>query len=380
MEKIKLTVSAASGVESVTKRELSRLGFGEPSAVLGAMSFDAEWKDIARLNIRLRTADRVYLSLADFPAATFDELFDGAASIPWEDYLKGDERVVVDGKSSQSKLFALSACQKIVKKAVAERMRKKRGIAYLPENGCAVRVYFRIYRDRAEISLDTTGTGLHKRGYRDKVGAAPIRENLAAAMVLLSDYYYARPFFDPFCGSGTIAIEAAMLALDIAPGLNRRFDFENFPFYAEKFLLSAREEAKDTEKRDRDVLIVGSDIDEKAVDLARRHAARAGLAGRIRFEKKDAAEFSSELSGGVIVTNPPYGDRVLDEQSAHALIRKFGSACRTLNGWSVFAISADREFEKAFGKKADKTRKLYNSDKECRFYEYFKRREEEHGR
>lgn len=380
MEKIRLTISAASGVEGVVKRELKRLGFGEPPAEFGAMSFDAEIADVARLNVFLRAADRVYLSLARFPAATFDEFFDGVKNIPWEEILPQDAKIVVDGKSFLSRLYALSACQSVAKKAIAERMKSARGISVLPESGATVKVFFRILRDVAEISLDTTGTGLHKRGYRDRVGSAPIRENLAAAMVLLSDYYYGRPFADPFCGSGTIAIETAMLALDIAPGLLRRFDFENFPFYPRAYLERAREEAKDKEKRERKISVTASDIDPQAVKMAKRHAARAGVADCIRFEVKDAARFENAERAGVIVTNPPYGDRLLDERRAHALIGELGRRFAALKDWSLFAISADKNFEKAFGRKADKRRKLYNSEKECGFYEYFTKREKENGR
>ncbi len=380
-EKVKLAVSAASGVESVVKGELKRLGFGETAAVRGLIAFDAAWEDIARLNVFLRAADRVYLSLASFPAETFDAFFDGVYAVAWEDYLADTARVTVDGKSRNSRLFALSALQSVAKKAIAERMKAKRRLAFLPETGSPVRAVFRIESDRAEIFLDTTGTGLHKRGYRDRVGAAPIRENLAAAMILLSDYYYARPFADPFCGSGTLAIEAALLAHDIAPGLNRRFDFENFPFYPERYLSSAKEEAKARERRERTAEIFAADIDGGAVELARRHARRAGVERYIRFKTADAAEFSSEAKNGVIVTNPPYGEKVLDEKRARELIGTLGGVYKKLDNWSLFAISRDAAFEKAFGRKADKTRKLYNSEKECRFYEYFSKREKkEDGR
>lgn len=379
-EKVKLTVSVASGVESVTKKELKRLGYGEPAAVRGAISFDAELRDVARLNVFLRTADRVYLSLASFPASTFDELFDGVFSVRWEDYLGQDARVLVDGKSFQSKLFALSACQSVAKKAIAERMKKARGLLSLPETGEEAKIYFRIERNVAEILLNTSGAGLHKRGYRDRVGIAPIRENLAAAMLLLSDYYAGRAFADPFCGSGTLAIEAATLALDIAPNINRRFDFENFPFFPEKYLSEAKEEAKSREKRDKNVEIHASDVDKKAIELARRHARQAGVEKNIAFEVKDVADFTCDTKNGVIVTNPPYGERVLDEKSAHALVKTLGGVYKKLDNWSLFAISRDAAFEKAFGKKADKTRKLYNSDKECRFYEYFSKREKDNGR
>lgn len=380
MDEVKLTVTAASGIEAVAKRELKKLGFAEPKAERGAMSVTGALSDIARLNVFLRTADRVYLDAGAFRAETFDALFDGVYSLRWEDYCRRETKVIVNGKSVKSRLFALSACQKIVKKAITKRLSEKYKLRVLPESGETLYVFFDICCDTAVIRIDTTGTGLHKRGYRDMVGAAPIRENLAAAMVLLSGYSYRKPLRDPFCGSGTIAVEAALYALDVAPGIFRKFAFEDFCFMPQGAIAGAREEAKDRERRDREIDVIGSDIDPRAVKLAERHARRAGVADKVKFEVGDAREFCSPLSDGVIVTNPPYGDRVLTEREARALYGALGRAYRGLDNWSLFAIAEDKDFERALGKKADKTRKLYNSDKECRLYEYFGKRENDYGR
>ncbi len=380
MKEVNLTVSAASGVEAVTKRELKRLGFAEPKAERGLMTVAGTVYDVARLNVFLRTADRVYFDVSSFQARTFDELFDGVKNVPWEEFCKKDTFVLVNGKSLKSRLFALSACQKIIKKAIAERLCKKFNLRALPESGEKLAVVFDIFCDTVHLRIDTTGTGLHKRGYRDLVGVAPIRENLAAAMILLSDYRYEKPFCDPFCGSGTLAVEAALFALSVAPGLQRNFAFENFSFLPENALSLARQEAKDKEERGRTVEIFASDIDGEAVSLAKRHARRAGVADKIRFEVKDVRDLALPLKNGTIVTNPPYGDRVLTERGAREIYKALGAAYRKLDNWSLFAITEDTAFEKAFGKKADKNRKLYNSDKECKFYEYFGKRENHNGR
>ncbi len=375
-----MTVSAASGVEAVTKRELKRLGFAEPKAERGLMTVEGSLYDVARLNVFLRTADRVYFDVARFEAKTFDELYDGAARVPWENFCRKDTCVAVNGKSVKSRLFALSACQKILKKAIAARICEKYGLRALPESGAKLAVVFDIYCDTVCLRIDTTGTGLHKRGYRDLVGVAPIRENLAAAMVLLSDYRGEKPFLDPFCGSGTIAVEAALIALSVAPGLQRNFAFENFAFLPQDALSRAKEEAHERERRDLKTEIYASDIDGEAISIAKRHARRAGVADRIRFEVKDVRDVSVSLKNGTVVTNPPYGDRVLTERGAREIYKAMGALYKRLDNWSLFAITEDKAFEKAFGKKADKNRKLYNSDKECKFYEYFGKREIDYGR
>lgn len=371
-----ITVTAASGVESVTKRELVRLGVEEPRALSGAITFPGDDLLVARCNMFLRTADRVYIGAGSFKAETFDQLFDGVAEIEWETFLPPDAQILVDGKSVKSKLFALSACQSVVKKAILKRLSLAYRRTDFPETGARFTVEFSILKDVVRLYLNTSGVGLHKRGYRDLVGRAPLKETLAASLLLLSDFYHARPFADPFCGSGTLVIEGARIAQNIASGINRSFDYQNWRFFDQNAYALALEEARDTECRSRKLDFVGSDIDPRAIKLARRHAERAGVGSAVRFEVKDVKDFKSDLGDGVIVTNPPYGERLLDVKGAQGLYRTLGSVCRRLDNWSVFVLTSEPSFEAHFGKKADKNRKLYNSNKECRYYMYYHRRHE----
>lgn len=371
-----ITVTAASGVESVTKRELVRLGVKEPRALSGAITFPGDDLLVARCNLFLRTADRVYIGAGSFKAETFDQLFDGAAAIEWEAFLPPDAQILVDGKSVKSKLFALSACQSVIKKAILKRLSRAYKRTDFPETGARFMVEFSILKDVVRLYLNTSGAGLHKRGYRDLVGRAPLKETLAASLLLLSDFYHARPFADPFCGSGTLVIEGARIALNIASGINRSFDYRNWDFFDPNAYNLALEEARDTECRSRKLDFIGSDLDPQAIRLARRHAERAGVGGAVRFEIKDVRDFKSDRRDGVIVTNPPYGERLLDVREAQELYRALGTACRRLDHWSVFVLTSAPAFESHFGRKADKNRKLYNSNKECRYYMYYHRKEE----
>ncbi len=370
-ENLEILVTCASGVEKVTKSELKRLGYEDCPAINGTLSLSGSGLDIARCNINLRTADRVYIKVKEFSVQNFDELFDGVRAIRWEDFLPKDACIVVNGKCVKSKLFAISACQSIVKKAIADRLCSKLGLNRLSEDGALYEIYFSVFKDVVTLCINTSGVGLHKRGYRDMVGIAPIKETLASALILLSDFYYKHPFADPFCGSGTIAIEATKIALNIAGGIGRRFAFNDWTNFDKEFYETAFAEAKDKEKRDNDIQILASDIDPKAIKLAKRHAERAGLEKYIRFENKDVKYFSSELKCGTIVTNPPYGERVYDIKEAEACYKSLGQVVKNLDGWSTFVITSAKNFEKHFGKKADRERKLYNSNKECKFYYYY---------
>lgn len=379
-EKFDISVVCASGLERALKSELNRLGYGEPPANVGELSFKGGLYDICRLNLNLRTADRVYIKLAEFPANNFDELFFGAYSVPWENYIEKDGAVLVDGKCFKSKIFAVSASQRIVKKAICERMKKVYGYNSLPETSARYSVYFKIISDKAEVLLNTSGVGLHKRGYRDLVGVAPIKETLAAGLVLYSDYYYKYPFLDVFCGTGTIAIEAANIALNVAPGLNRKFDFESWRNFPKSEYVRAREEALDNEKRDRKAEIFASDIDRKAITLAERHAERAGLKGVVNFSVCDVKNLKCDLKNATVVTNPPYGERSLDISEAEKCYEAFGKAVKDASTWSEFVITPVKTFEKRFGKKADRRKKLYNSDKECYYYYYYGEKEKSDDR
>ncbi|MBQ9734613.1 MAG: class I SAM-dependent RNA methyltransferase [Clostridia bacterium] len=368
-----ITVTCASGVEKVVKSELKRLGIEDVPALNGALTFKGDPLNVARCNLFLRSADRVYIKIGEFPAESFDDLFDGVKSFRWEDFIPETGKITVDGKCVKSKLFAVSACQSIVKKAIADRLigvYKTR----LYEDGAEYAVEFSVFKDVVTLYLNTSGAGLHKRGYRDMVGIAPIKETLASALVLLSDFYKDNPFADPFCGSGTIAIEAARIAMNIAGGMGRRFAFNYWDNFDKKYFDLAFTEAKDKEIRNVKLDFFASDIDTKAVKLAKRHAERAGVIDKIKFSVLDVKNFKSNLSGGTIVTNPPYGERVYDKEEARECYKSFGKAFKALDNWSAFVITSAKDFEKSFGKKSDRDRKLYNSNRECKYYYYYKER------
>ena len=366
-----ISVTCASGVEKVVKSELKRLGYEDVPALNGALTFKGDMLAVARCNMFLRSADRVYIKVAEFSALTFDDLFDGVKQTRWEDFIPPSAKIVVNGKCVKSTLFAISACQSIVKKAIADRLSsvyKQK----LYENGATYSVEFSIFKDTVCLYLNTSGAGLHKRGYRDLVGIAPIKETLASALILLSDFYYKNPFLDPFCGSGTIAIESARIAMNIASGINRRFSFNEWENFDKKYFDLAFTEAKDKENRSVKLEMFASDIDPKAVKLAQRHAQKAGVYDKINFSVCDVKNVQNHLSNGTIITNPPYGERVYDKDEASVCNKELGNLYRRLDNWSAFIITSAKNFEKEFKKRADRDRKLYNSNKECRYYYYYK--------
>ena len=377
--KFDIGITCASGVEKVLKSELFRLGYENAPAVNGMMTFSGTPLDIARLNVNLRTADRVYIKLKEFPVYSFDELFDNIKQIEFENFITSNGKIIVNGKCVKSKIYAISACQSIIKKAIIERLSLKYKINRLIENGSEYEIVFSIFKDICSIYLNTSGAGLHKRGYRDLVGIAPIKETLASSLVLFSDYYRERPFLDPFCGSGTIAIEACKIALDIAGGIGRKFAFNSWENFDGDFYDLAFSEAKDKEHRDRKVEIFASDIDPKAIKLCLRHAERAGLKDKIKFSVSDVKNVDIALKNGTIVTNPPYGERVYDIKEAEQCYKSLRKVYDRLDGWSAFVITSAKNFEKQFGKKCDRERKLYNSNKECRYYYYYGNKEKKDG-
>lgn len=372
-ENFDITLTCASGVEKVVKSELKRLGYDVVPALNGTLTFSGDSLAVARCNLFLRAADRVYIKVAEFPAESFDDLFDGVKNTDWESFIPSGAKITVNGKCVKSKLFAISACQSIVKKAIVDRLTavyKQR----LYEDGSEYGVEFSIFKDVATLYINTSGAGLHKRGYRDLVGIAPIKETLASSLLLLSDFYKDNPFADPFCGSGTIAIEAARIAMNIAGGMGRKFAFNYWENFDKKYFDLAFEEAKDKENRNIKLDFFASDIDPKAVKLAKRHAERAGVLDKIRFSVSDVKNFKCDLVGGTIVTNPPYGERVYDREEAEECYKSLGKVYKGLDNWSLFVITSAKNFEKKFGKKADRERKLYNSNKECKYYYYYKER------
>lgn len=367
---LKISVAAASGIEAITKRELKSLGYGDVPSYFGRMNFIGSMEDVARCNVFLRTASKVRIILAEFKAETFDELFDGIYSVDFGEILPFDANVAVEAKSVKSKLFALSAIQSVVKKAIVKKMTAKNGLVSLPESGERYSFELSLVEDTATLSLDTSGDGLHKRGYRQKVWIAPMRETMAAAIILNSFYRADRVLIDPFCGSGTIPIEAALIATNTAPGINRNFAFEKF-HNAPDVLSRVRQEAEDKAVRDISLRIYGYDIDARAIKLSYEHAERAGVKNLVHFEKRDMRDVTSRYAHGIIITNPPYGERLSGGEELKNLYRDFGKMFRSLDEWSAYVVGTSPAFEKYFGQKADKKRKLYNSEIECTLYQFF---------
>ena len=373
MERLKLAVPTLFGLEGLTADELRRLGLEEVRADNGRVTALGTPADVARLNLNLRTGERVLIELGCFLAGDFDALFEGTRALPWEQFIPLNGAFPVKGHSLNSALHAIPACQSIVKKAVAARLGQKYGLETLPENGPVYQIQFSIMKDMATLMLDTSGAGLHKRGYRAVGVTAPLRETLAAALVLLSRYRGRDPFCDPFCGSGTIAIEAALIAKHRAPGLERSFSAQRWACVPAQAWMDAADEAMDREF-DGAYEIWGGDIDPKAVAIARDNAVKAGVEDLIRFEVADARAFRREAPYGRVVTNPPYGERIMEKREAEELYRAFGKAYRGLPpGWSLALLSSHTEFERTFGRTADKKRKLYNGMIKCDLFLYHKR-------
>ena len=367
-----LTVPCLLGLESLVAEEMRRMGMEEVRTENGRVHCRGTMADIARLNIGLRCGARVLMELGSFPAPDFEALFQGTAALPWEDFIPRDGEFPVKGYSLNSTLHSVPACQSIVKKAAAKRLGGAYGLETLPETGSRYQIQFSIVKDTATLYLDTSGEGLYKRGYRAKNMGAPLRETLAAALVLLSRYRGKDPFCDPFCGSGTIPIEAALIAKNRAPGLDRRFAAQRWKNMDSKLWMDAADEAQDKEFHG-NYDIWGGDIDPAAVELAGHNAALAGVEDCIRFEVADAAAFHRDSEYGQLVTNPPYGERLLEKSEAEEVYRRFGAAVRTLPPkWRVLVLSSHTEFERCFGRTADKKRKLYNGMRKCDLFQYGK--------
>lgn len=366
-----LLATASFGLESLVADELSGLGFERRTVENGHVRFAGDDGGIARCNVRLRTADRVFVVLAEFPAPGFDALFEGVRGIGWHDLVPRDAAITVNARSAASRLASVPAVQSVAKKAIVASLTGGRPGARIPETGPRLDVEIWLAADRAAVMLDATGEGLHKRGYRTGAGEAPLRENLAAALVLLSRWRPPRPFADPLCGSGTIAIEAAMIGRGIAPGANRSFAAEAWPFVPREAWSRAREEARAAERRDAPTDIAASDRDGRVLEIARANAAKAGVADAIRFERRDVEAFVPSGDYGCIVTNPPYGERLGDLREAENVYRAMGRTFRRLETWSLFALTAHPDFPRFFGVRSTKNRKLYNGNIRCWLHQYF---------
>ena len=370
MRELELLIPTLFGLEGLCADELRRLGLPQVKAENGRVCCKARPEDIPRVNLNLRTGERVLLVVGRYHAADFEALFEGAKALPWEDFIPREGAFPVKGHSLNSQLHAVPAIQAVLKKALAAWLGAKYGMDTLPESGALYQVQFSIMADQVTLMLDTSGAGLHKRGYRAVGVVAPLRETLAAAMVLLSRYRGRDPFCDPFCGSGTIPIEAALIAKNRAPGLNRAFSAQKWRWLDSGLWLQAADEAMDKEFHG-DYDIWGGDIDPKAVAIARDNAVKADVGDVVRFEVADAARFHRDAPAGRVVTNPPYGERILEKREAEELYRAFGRAVRTLpEGWRVSVLSSHTEFERTFGRTAEKKRKLYNGMLKCDLFQY----------
>lgn len=368
-----ISVACGFGMETATKRELKRLGI-DASAIDGRFDFEGTILDVVRLNLYLRTADRVLIRLSTFTATTFDELYEGVKGISWREWIEKEAFIAVNAKSVKSTLFSLSSIQSITKKAIVDSLLASYSI--LPETGARYCVEVGILRDQVTIYLDTSGMGLHKRGYRKLVWEAPIKETLAAGIIELSGWTTDRAMIDPFAGSGTFPIECCMKALNIPAGYFRNFAFENYFFVDKDILAQEKKLAGDSIEWDKKVRIQGFDIKRKAIQIALASAREIGLEKYIHFEASDMRNISSRYEGGYIITNPPYGERLMTKSEVAELYRDFGKLYKSLDGWGASIITSFPEFERNFGKKADKERKVYNAKLLCRIYNYLAKKQE----
>lgn len=369
--RLELVATCLFGLEHLLGEEIEALGYERISTIDGRITFAGDEEAVALSNIFLRYAERIFIKVGSFRAESFEELFEGTRALPWADFIGKDDIFPVKGHSIKSKLFSIPDCQAIIKKAVVRSLSEVYGISIFPEEKVKYQIEFFILNDEATLMIDTTGSPLHKRGYRRESLGAPIRETLAAAIAATSRPRENVLLWDPMCGSGTIAIEAAMLMRNIAPGRSREFIAEEFPFIDKAIWKSAREEAFDVEKKS-DFEAFASDIDPAAVALAEKNARLAGVSDTVKVFRQDARKISADGRRGTIVCNPPYGERLGTMREVEQLYREIGVHFRSLSPWQVYVITSHAQFEKFYGKKADKVRKLYNGMIPCYLYQFFK--------
>ncbi len=375
--KFKLIATAAAGLEAVVGREIRKLGL-ECQVENGRVRFDGTVETIIETNLWLRAADRIKIVVGRFPAKTFEELFQGVFALDWENYLPlGAKFPIAKAKCIKSKLQNEPSVQAISKKAVVKKLQKHyarpEGVP-LQENGAEFKIEVSILKDVATVLIDTTGSSLFKRGYRAEKGGAPIKENMAAAILLLSNWYPDKPLVDPTCGSGTFCIEAAMIGMNMAPGLHRHFAFEEWNWVDSDLIRHVRARALEQIKQDIQLDILGSDIDARMVEIAKRNAEEAGVSEQILFKQMRLQDLHTDKINGVIVSNPPYGERLLDDDSVTKLYQEMGQTFAPLKTWSKFILTSDEAFEAKFGSQADKKRKLYNGTLKVDLYQYFGQR------
>lgn len=368
---LRYTATCLFGLEGLLGEEIDALGYRRVESMDGRITFEGDENACAVCNINLRFAERLYVNLGVFEASTFTELFDRTKALPWEDYISRDDEFPVSGHAIKSKLFSVPDCQRIVKKAISTRLGEKYGLQILPETGTRYKIEFFIFKDRAALMIDLSGTPLHKRGYRPEAHAAPIRETLAAALVKLARPREEVLLWDPFCGSGTIAIEAVMRMKNIAPGMNRSFVSQSYPMFPEKSWTDAFEKAR-SEVRTTDFEAYATDIDPACVELTESCAKRAGVLDRMNIFEMNALDIATLGRRGTIVTNPPYGERLMTPEEAEELYRAMGQAFAALDKWQIYVITQHEKFPMLYGRRADKIRKLYNGMIPCYYYQFFK--------
>lgn len=370
MPRFDLIATATFGLESVVARELERLGYTGLRVVDGKVHFQGDERDIARCNLWLRSADRLLIRVGEFPAPDFDALFDQTKALPWSDLLPVDAKFPVAGRSVLSRLHAVPAIQGAVKKAIVESLKRTYQRFRFDESGSTFQIEVSLLRDVATLTIDTSGDGLHKRGYREFVGLAPLRETMAAGLIQLSYWNRDRQFVDPFCGSGTLPIEAALIGRNIAPGIGRSFVAEDWRWLDRRIWREARTEARDLRQPRMVLPILGFDHDPSAIRLSEKGANEAGVAGDIQFRCQEVSDFRTNAEYGVVITNPPYGERLGDPEEVAAVYRELGRVTASLPTWGVYAITSNRGFEQQFGRRAPRRRKLFNGRLECQFYQY----------
>ncbi|PRO64427.1 THUMP domain-containing class I SAM-dependent RNA methyltransferase [Alkalicoccus urumqiensis] len=371
MTQYSLLATTTMGLEAVAAKELKDLGMKDIQVENGRVRFQGDASDIARANLWLRTAERVKLIVGEFPAVTFDELFEKTKALPWEQFLEKNSAFPVLGRSVKSTLFSISDCQSIVKKAVVEKLKQSYDVSWFDEQGGESVIEVALHKDHAVLTLDTSGSALHKRGYRSAQNQAPLKETLAAAMLKLANWHPDLPLHDPFCGSGTIPIEAAMIAQNIAPGTQRSFAFENWHWFPQNVWEKALEDAEEAADYDKEFTITGSDIDHKMIEIARSNAMEAGFPDQIYWKQMRVQDFHPDEVKGVMIGNPPYGERMQEREEVETLYRELGKLMLGFPHWSVYIITSHERFEKLYGKEATKRRKLYNGNIKTQYYQFW---------
>lgn len=368
---MKIVVICIFGIESVTAKELRDLGFRDLDVSNGRISFEGDFSDIARCNLNLRTAERVYIEVAGFKAFDFDTLYDGIRQIVWKDMMPSNASIPVRASSIDSRLYSTRDCQSISKKAIADSLCSAYGLQRLEEDGAIYPIEVFIHRDIASICLDTTGTGLHKRGYRLLNVEAPLKETIAAALIGISYWKPGRILLDPFCGSGTFAIEAAQIQQGIPPGINRSFGFEGWSKRYEEILRGLKREAMENIRNEGECVIFGSDISAQNIEISRNHAEMAGVGKFIKFSVKDFRKIEKDHEYGIMIANPPYGLRLSDKSEIIGMYADLGRKMKEFDTWSKYILTDDDNFEKNSGCRASRKRKIYNGTIRCTFYQYF---------